>query len=188
MLTFSGRKASQHPDELGQFVALLRNHGVLRYLEIGSRDGDTFHHVMRHLPQGAFGVAVDLPGGLWGRDSKKNLLSAIENINEGGRKAVSVFGDSQTPEIAAQVKEHGPFDAILIDGDHTLDGVTADWLLYGNMAPLVAFHDIAGDGLRDRKSGRRVEVPRLWRDLKARHDHREFIADGSGMGIGVICR
>jgi len=169
-------------------VSLFRNHGVRRYLEIGSRDGDTFHHVMRHLARGSFGVAVDLPGGVWGRNSKENLLAAVDNINRSDRKAVAIFGDSQSQEIADEVGSHGPFDAVLIDGDHTLDGVTADWLLYGSMAPLVAFHDIAGDGIRDKKSGLMVEVPRLWRDLIARHDHREFIANGSRMGIGVICR
>ena len=51
------------------------------------------------------------------------------------------------------VKKRGPFDAILIDGDHSLAGVSKDWQLYGELAPLVAFHDIAGAGQAEKVTG-----------------------------------
>lgn len=189
MKTFSGRKPSQHPFELKWFTDLLLERGVTRYLEIGARDGDTFHHVMSALPEGSFGVALDLPGAKWGRgDSHESLNRAAEDIGAQGKTAMVVLADSQQRKTADAISEAAPFDAILIDGDHTLAGATRDWTLYGEMAPLVAFHDIVGEGINDKKSRAPVQVPTLWAELKEAHEVVEFVATGSKMGIGVVCK
>lgn len=186
--TFSGVPACQVPSELRAFIDLLVAHGVHRYLEIGSRHGDTFHEVMRHLPAASTGVAVDLPWSLWGmKGTRASLERAVGDLDRRGYNASTVFGDSRTPATRAQVAGRGPFDAILIDGDHTLQGVTADWINYGSLAPIVAFHDIA-DTMRPNRRGERIEVPRLWSDLKRGYRHVEFVAPGSTMGIGVILK
>jgi hypothetical protein len=186
--TFSGRPPSQNEQELRGFISLLRDRGVKRYLEIGSRHGDTFHEVMLSLPTGSTGVAVDLPGGLWGTSKSRNaLLCAVADLNARGYRCSALFGDSQTEATKRLIVGRGPYDAILIDGDHTLAGVTRDWQLYGQMAPIVAFHDIVGTGQREKVHGREVEVPILWDRLKAAHDVREFVAEGSAMGIGAVC-
>lgn len=185
--TFSGRRASQEEGELRSLIALLRERGVTRYLEIGARHGDTFHEVMRSLPEGSTGVAVDLPGGLWGKSSsRQSLKSAVADLKRRGYNASVLFGDSQTDATRRLIVGRGPFDAILIDGDHTLAGVTADWRLYGGMAPLVAFHDIVGTGQRENVEGREVEVPILWEQLRQTHQTVEFVSPGSLMGIGVV--
>lgn len=188
MQTFSGRKPSQHPFEIKWFVDLLLKHGVTRYLEVGARHGDTFHYVMSALPKGSFGVALDLPGARWGKsDSQKALHKAVEDLAKQERTGVVMLADSQDRRTAESVEQWGPFDAVLIDGDHSLEGVTRDFQLYGDMAPILAFHDIVGDGIRDKASGHPVEVPILWRQLKARREHVELVASGSKMGIGVLC-
>ena len=185
--TFSGRKPSQNEQELRGFIALLRERGVTRYLEIGARHGDTFHEVMLSLPEGSTGVAVDLPGGLWGTSkSRDQLQRAVADLNRRGYRCSTLFGDSQTDATKRLITGRGPFDAILIDGDHTLAGVTRDWAHYGQMAPLVAFHDIVGTGQREKVHGREVEVPILWQQLKGQHQVAEFVADGSAMGIGAV--
>lgn len=185
--TFSGRKPSQIESELQGFISLLRDRGVRRYLEIGARHGDTFHDVMLSLPEGSTGVAVDLPGGLWGTaKSQQALKRAVADLKRRGYKASALFGNSQTDATRRLIVGRGPFDAILIDGDHTLPGVTADWRAYGGMAPLVAFHDIVGTGMREKVHGRPVEVPILWQQLREQHDTVEFVAPESAMGIGVV--
>ena len=184
--TFSGRKPSQHPDEIGRLVSLFRERGVRRYLEVGARHGDTFHYIMGALPIGSYGLAVDLPEARWGAKSLPSLLAAVADITRMDRRAEVIIGDSQSNDIAAQVASCGPFDAVLIDADHSYDGVSRDLELYGSVAPLVAFHDIVGDGVQDKHSKRFVEVPKLWRELKDDCRHQEFIALGSNMGIGVI--
>lgn len=189
MKTFSGRQASQHEFELRSFIGTLRDEGVRTYLEIGARHGDTFHEVMCSLPRGALGVAVDLPGGEWGKaGTEKQLGKAVRDLRTRGYRVHSILGDSTTIDIIARVKALGPFDAALIDGDHRYAGVLADWQNYGPLAPRVAFHDIWGVGVRQRNSGALVEVPRLWAELREQYRHREWIERDPArpMGIGLL--
>lgn len=188
LTTFSGRRASQDEFELRSFIAFLQERGVRRYLEIGARHGDTFHEVVCSLPPGSTAVAVDLPGGLWGTEkSRAHLEHAVADLVARGYKASCLFGDSQTDATKRLIVGRGPYDAILIDGDHTLAGVTRDWALYGDMAPLVAFHDIVGTGQAERVHGSPVEVPILWDAIvRSGADVREFVAPDSKMGIGAV--
>lgn len=197
LTTFSGRKPSQSEYELRSFIALLSSLGVSSYLEIGAREGDTFHEVMTSIP-GLRGVAVDLPGGLWGKSTTRaGLEAAVADLKSKGREASYIFGDSQTDATRRLVVARGPYDAVLIDGDHTLLGVSRDFDNYGHLVPVVAFHDIAGVGMREKVHGNLVEVPFLWLQLKDRyqdtHEFHEFVdeqmvKDGRPMGIGVMVR
>lgn len=187
LLTLSGRRASQDEGELRAFIALLRKRGVRRYCEIGARHGDTFHEVMMALPPNSEGLAVDLPGGLWGRaTSAPALRTAVRRLRGASRDCSLLFGDSREPAVIAQILSRGPWDAILIDGDHTYEGVSADYMAFGQAAPLVALHDIVGDGQAER-GGRPVEVPRLWAEIVDSGARTvEFVSPGSRMGIGVV--
>lgn len=188
--TRSGRRASQSEYELSSLIALFAETKVRSYLEIGARHGDTFYDVMRSLPVGSKGVAVDLPGGNWGKDSSRHALKeCCEDLCSQGYECSYLFGDSKTAATIRLVVGRGPYDAILIDGDHTYEGVSADWQNYRNLAPIVAFHDIDGEGQRsnDAKS-LLVEVPRLWREIREGRRHVEFIEANNPrpMGIGVV--
>ena len=79
------------------------------------------------------------------------------------------------------------YDAALLDGDHTYAGVSKDWQLYRNIAPIIAFHDIVGTGQAEKVHGNPVEVPRLWAEVKdSGVETVEFVSEGSKMGIGVV--
>lgn len=184
--TFSGRQASQNAYELNAFVEFMREQGVARYGEIGAREGDTFHHVVSTL--GCKGVALDLPGALWGKGKTRvQLEAAVADLERQGRVASCLFGDSRTLATLRLFQGRGPYDAILIDGDHTLEACTADWLNYRSMARLVAFHDIVGTGQTERMTGRSVDVPKLWQSIKQQgYNTVEFVAPGSAMGIGCV--
>jgi hypothetical protein len=185
--TFSGREASQDADELAGFVDLLQREGVTRYGEIGAREGDTFHAVMCSLPAGSHGVALDYPGGAWGNvKTRAKLERCIADLRARGYKVSALFGDSTTTATMAQFRGRGPYDAILIDGDHRLAGVTADWQNYRSVARIIAFHDIVGEGMED-KRGNPVQVPTLWKAIRALGlVTMEFVSPGSKMGIGVV--
>lgn len=185
--TFSGRNASQNEHELTSFINLLQERNVTEYLEIGARHGDTFHEVMINLPVGSYGLAVDLPGALWGKKSTGDSLQvAAADLRKRGYRIDVIIGDSTVPNIVNRVKQKAPFGAALIDGDHTLKGVTKDWDNYGSMAPVVAFHDIVGVGQAEKVHGTPIEVPRFWNSLKKKVENTvEFVDQGSLMGIGV---
>ena len=186
-VTFSGRPASQLPDEIAGLLRLFAEHGVRRYLEIGARDGDTWHLVGAAMPDPGMLVAVDLPGGKWGRSSSVSSLRAASlALNAMGHQTHMILGSSQDTGVMGLVRRYGAYEAILIDGDHRYDPVKADWTAYGDLAPIVAFHDIAGEGVRQRNSGDLVEVPQLWAEIRSSHATVEFVAPGSAMGIGVV--
>jgi predicted O-methyltransferase YrrM len=187
--TFSGRRPSQDEGELTGFLRLLQDRGVRRYLEVGARHGDTFHYLMTGLTVGSVGVAVDLPGALWGTDkSRRHLERAVADLKRQGYKASCLFGNSQTEATKRLIVGRGPYDAALLDGDHTYAGVSKDWQLYRNIAPIIAFHDIVGTGQAEKVHGNPVEVPRLWAEIKdSGLETVEFITPGSRMGIGVVC-
>lgn len=188
--TLSGRRASQNEYELRSFIKFLQDKSVSSYLEIGARHGDTFHEVMINLPKGSKGVALDLPGGLWGRSSSKtSLKAAAKDLIKRGYDIEVIFGDSTDEAIIEKVYEQGPFDAVLIDGNHLYEGVAADFANYSPLADLVAFHDIVGTGQIESVHKNKVEVPILWQEIKAAdiYEILEFIDQGSLMGIGIAC-
>lgn len=187
LVTRSGRRPSQNEFELRSFIDLMLARQVTRYLEIGARHGDTFFEVMTSLPKGSKGVAVDLPGGMWGTDkSRASLEDACSDLRRRGYDVRCIFGDSRSAGIRQIVMVEGPYDAALIDGDHRYAGVKADWENYARFASLVAFHDIVGEGQAEKVHGNLVEVPRLWAELKAEHETVEFVDAGSKMGIGCV--
>lgn len=185
--TFSKEKISQDVEELQSFIELLQENKVNRYLEIGARQGDTFHAIMRNLQMGSFGCAVDLPAGEWGKTGTDiTLWKAQRNLVKQGYDIDVVLGDSHSKTVRDRINRYSPFDCVFIDGDHSYKAVKLDWLDYGPMGNLVAFHDINGHDQFNRRSRHPVEVPRLWAELKPLYRHVEFISDKSRMGIGVL--
>ena len=180
---FSGTKWPQFPQEIQEFIRLLKDSGVKSYLEIGCRHGDTFHAVGRVLPKGSLLVAVDLPGARSGKctggkfpGSDKALHYAASDLKKRGQNAVVIIGDSHSGEVIKAISKYSPFDAIFIDGDHSFEGVRADWRNYGLMGTLIAFHDI-----RAEEKG----AASLFNELKQQYKHTEFAFYDRG-GIGVI--
>lgn len=194
MRTFSGRNASQLASEITGLLELMRETECKRYLEIGARHGDTFHWLVSGLPLLDTAIAVDLPGGPWGTvRSVDSLKRAVINLSESHRvyplTVEALIGSSQSEDIISACQAFAPFDMVLIDGDHRYLPVKQDWEVYSRMARYIAFHDIVGDGQTSHDIKRMpVEVPRLWKELREEYspNYWEFIAPGSGMGIGVI--
>ena len=180
---FSGTKWPQFPQEIQEFIRLLKNTDVKSYLEIGCRHGDTFHAVGLALPKGSLLVAVDLPGARSGKhtagkcpNSGKALHRAASDLKKRGQKAIVIIGDSHSNEVIESVSKYSPFDAVFIDGDHSLDGVRADWRNYGPMGTLVAFHDIRAG--KDKGAS-------LFNELKQQYKYTEVAFYDRG-GIGVL--
>lgn len=181
----SGKRLNQDPQELAAFVELLRAEGATSYLEVGCRWGDTLHKVGMTLPEGSRIVGVDLPGIKTGglsyriQGSEPYLVRAVASLREAGRDAHLVIGNSRDAATIVAARFLGPFDALLIDADHTSEGATSDWHNYGPMARIVAFHDVMNRlpewGVRELYLGLAI-------------DHRSKIISTSNhrRGIGLI--
>lgn len=186
-LTFSGRKLSQNPPELVEFAHFIARHDVRSYCEVGARHGDTFHYLTQQLPVGSLSLAVDYPGGAWGKAvSPRFLNAATSDLRDKGYDARVIYGKSE--DVVDQVAEAGPFDLIFIDADHRYEAVKRDWELYRPLAKTaIAFHDVCGDGVLDKKTGFPVEVHKLWAEILEEGWLVElFAVPNSKMGIGVV--
>ncbi len=185
-------KFLQNVREHERFRAILEDEGVASYLEIGSMYGGSLWKTADALPSGARMVAVD--DAVDTPEARPHLLACIPALRDRGFDALLIDGDSADPMIVSTARKLGPYDAVFIDGAHTLEAVTADWENYGPMGRIIAFHDISWNSTwRSEVPGRVAKamgVPTLWNMIKDRYRHEEirYQHPSNYYGIGVIHR
>lgn len=135
---------------VGEFGALWEHVAAgphARVVEIGSLFGGTLWY-WSHLPNIETLLTVDLPSD-WGQ-----VAAGVREARElwAGWMAdriafIDVQADSHSPATVERVQgalDSQPIDFLFIDGDHTYEGVRADWLAWSPLVRpggLVAFHD-----------------------------------------------
>ena len=158
-------------------MEFMKKHKVESYLEIGTRCGSVNKYIRQET--GVRAVAVDMPGGPWGS------LKYVEALKQNMAGCTLILGDSTSPEVIAQARAEGPYDLIFIDGDHSSEGVRADWDNYHDMAKYVAFHDILSYN-HNPSSGKDMGVRVFWAELKEEYETEECQGPDSLMGIGIV--
>ncbi len=177
-----------------EFTGLLRMYTELRpqrVMEIGTAKGGTLFAFATLAGPGAQIISLDLPsrrfgGGGYFLDRRWAMYARFAYP---GQQLHLLRGDSHAPESVARVKvllAGEPLDFLLIDGDHSYEGVRADYEMYGPLVRpggLIAFHDIVGH-TPEKVGG----VPRFWQEVRRDKDATEFVRDPGqdGYGIGVI--
>jgi predicted O-methyltransferase YrrM len=156
-------------------------------MEIGTYRGGTLFVFSQLADPHATVISLDFHfsflGKVYGALQKPLLRKFVRN----GKSLFLLRQDSHLPEteqVVRNILKDNELDFLFIDGDHTYEGVRADFTMYSPLVReggLIAFHDIA-------ESGGSREVHRLWEELKPNYRHSEFIhRTGSGaMGIGVL--
>jgi cephalosporin hydroxylase len=182
-------QAAQDPTEIAEFCDILRVEECSLYLEIGSKFGGSLWLAAQAMPKGSRIVAIDLPNGTkaWA-ESSKSLVDCVAEFNREGYDARIIWGDSKAPDVIRKAALYGPYHCVMIDADHRLAGVTADWENYGPMSRrMVAFHDI-GWRRAPEWQGVRIDVPQFWDQIKQEHRHKEIrhCPTGKNNGIGVL--
>lgn len=175
--------------EIDALADIFRKENVRSFLEIGSKFGGSLERLANAMSIGSRVVSVDLPRGTraWPQ-SEAELKATVSRLQLKGYDAHLIWGDSTAPEVIAQVRALGPFDAIFLDGNHTRPFVENDFANYGQIARIVAFHDIAWRRPLDWQ-GVRIDVPEFWEGVKGKYLHEEFRdPDGKDNGIGVLWR
>lgn len=174
--------ASQDPWELGCAIARIRELDPRIILEIGCDQGGTLY---------AWTQIADQVIGITTEDNTYDSGGSGKLLRTHG--AHVLIGDShdaasldwvmrglecrENPAVAHQI------DALVIDGDHHLNGVLADVADYGPLVRpggLILLHDITYS------PDPRAEVWKAWPSLAARFTTSEIRNPGGGYGWGVI--
>ena len=148
-------------------------------LEIGSREGGALRMMVPFLAPGARVCSIDIgerhPEWQNGRETVSYLKTTIEELREQGFDAQVFIGNSQMLNAVTWATERGPFDLVIIDGDHSELGVERDWNRYGKLGAIVAFHDIT-----------LPTIAPLWAEIKASGVSAEEMIAIDGTGIGLV--
>ena len=135
-----GVPVGQVPAELDRLRALYKQERPSRVLEIGCWYGGTLRE---WLTQGNPDVVVAI-------DPTHMNTGQYEGWRRKGTELHVGHGESQSAEMLALIRAHGPYDWIFIDGDHSVDAVGNDVTLALGVAragALILLHDITTDGI-----------------------------------------
>lgn len=175
----TGIDSWQYPNQFSRYLHYLSTLNITSYAEIGCHKGGTFVitvEYLRRFNELKRAVAIDN----WTRLKMKEyceIYDDVEYLNIGSR---------DQPVI--DVLQSQIWDLVLIDGDHSYQGVKADFETVKDHARIVAFHDI-----------RNIMCPgtqQMWRDIKTEYTNTQEWCEqydevllrmrGSIMGIGIV--
>ena len=174
--------ANQKLVEFAALIRLLSERELNVVVEIGSAHGGTYWAWCRLATPTAHLVSVDLPG-------NDEWDARVRSYPREMQTQTVIRADSHDPQTVRSVDGlKGSVDLLFLDGDHSYEGVRAD---FENYAPLVrrggliAFHDV------ESTNHPASQVDRLWTQLRDVYETRELIdaADDEATGrygIGVI--
>jgi cephalosporin hydroxylase len=176
----------QNYTEIYRAVEFIISKNITNFLEIGTNQGGTFY-CWTCCSNPGIRISIDIPHGEFGtsnfNESKRNkILSGYPG------DCYFISGDSHDFSIlleAENILNGEKLDFIFIDGDHTEEGVTKDFLMYKHLVKengWIGFHDIKNSQFHNDNN---CFVDRLWSRLSG--DKVEFIDNSTGFGgIGFI--
>jgi predicted O-methyltransferase YrrM len=177
----------QNPLEIEGLYRTVCDLSPQRVLEVGTARGGTLYLWTQAATAEATIVSVDLPQGDFGGAYPVQKVPFYQSFARSGQRLHLLRKDSHDARTVAEVRElfgKVQIDFAFIDGDHTYEGVKADFLDYGPLVRpggLIAFHDIL-----PRPDMPSIQVDRFWQEIKTQYQTRELIgSDESGRQIGI---
>jgi cephalosporin hydroxylase len=191
--TEQGLRFSQIAEEIMPFMEFTLSHltpaDKIDFMEIGLAFGCNFvfmgNCLNSFMPDMTKGYAIDLP-------LKRRWEKLDFDLSDSIIKLIPEFpyflhmGESCDRYAYNEIEKAlggNKLDLLFIDGNHTYRYCKGDFKLYRRLVReggLIAFHDIRGT-----KKGA-FKVWKLWREIKDKYEHKEFVTNKEDNGIGVI--
>ncbi len=158
-------------------------------MEIGTALGGTFFLLSRAAASDARLVSLDLPHGRFGGGYSSWKTWIFRRLLLPHQTATFIRSDSHAPSSLERVREvlgGVPLDMLFIDGDHSYEGVKADFALYAGLVRpggLIVMHDIA-----KHQTQSTCHVDQFWAEVKPRFRYREIIEnrEQGWAGVGLL--
>lgn len=187
----AGIRPMQVPSELAGLIRRIEEKKPKTVLEIGTARGGTLFLLCRFAAEDATIVSVDLPYGRNGGGYPRWKEPHYRRFAQPGQTLELMRANSHASSTVDRVREAvggAGIDFILIDADHSYDGVKQDYENYRPLlAPggLIALHDVLPNELDPS-----IDVDRFWTELERDEtvETETIIADpNQGMyGIGLV--
>jgi glycosyltransferase involved in cell wall biosynthesis len=186
------RGALQKPKEFEGLVGMVRDLQPQVVVEIGSAKGGTLYGWCQLAAPDATIVSIDLPGGDFGGGMDEIHAALVGTYAKPDQTMHFLPRDSHAPETLEALKTilgGRQIDLLMIDGDHTYEGVKSDYEMYAPLVRpggLVAFHDVL-----PHPGFPSCKVDELWDQLKHDQgvveffDYEQLAQWGQWGGIGV---
>ena len=175
--------------ELVELGRLVRERRPKTVMEIGTCNGGTLFVLCRLADPNATIISLDLPGGKFGGGYRTYRIPVMHLMKAPGQRLRLLRADShsrETRELLVRALQGVKLDFLLIDGDHSYEGVKQDFEMYSpfvSRGGIVAFHDIVP---HPPQTGCKVE--QFWNEVKTGYQHREIVEnpEQGSCGIGVL--
>lgn len=178
-------KCLQHEGELQEFLKIYKEVQPKNIMEIGTFYGGTLWFFIKNNPEIKKIIVLDMPISatderfgemMVGRAQWNDWIPQNVKFN-------NYAGNSHDNQLIHNIKnEHADndIDMLHIDGDHTYEGVRADYYNFKDMVRIggmIIFHDVVGE----------TDVAKFWNELVSEYPEEcKTISHEGGAGIGIL--
>jgi len=181
----------QNPWEIGELMKRVRDKQPRVIVEIGTAKGGTLFLFCQHAADDATIISLDLPFGRNGGGYPKWKEKLYAKFAKPGQTLHLMRANSHLDETRTRIEallKGRKIDVLMIDADHSYEGVKRDYDLYSPLLAddgFIAMHDVILN-----RFDPEIEVHRFWDELKATQKTEELVHDyGQGnLGIGIVRR
>ena len=182
---------TQKIEEIKQLLEILEKRKPKTVLEIGTSTGGTLFLLCNVAHSGATIISIDLPEGPFGGEFFQDWkIPLYKSFVRDGQRIHFVRSDSHDKSTLNNLKkllEKNKIDFLLIDGDHTYEGIKKDFEMYSPLVSeggIIAFHDVK-PGPKEKVG----EVLKFWKEIKNNFLSTEIVNGDKkieGYGIGLV--
>lgn len=177
--SFPQERVAENTAEYAELANKVAESEPRTVLEVGTARGGSLFLWARFFDTVDHICSLDLGSHIDSFEKRTHLFDRFADINMDFVIANSHL--TATREEVERRFDNQAIDFLLIDGDHSYEGVRSDFNMYSKLVSddgFIAFHDIVNEEWPG--------VGRFWREIEPRFETTEIITQPERIGIGII--